>query len=190
MLTDKSGWLAIASTIVSGQLDSHGPQFAIDNVHDWSATNIFATESVSQYPWIQIVLPIATPIKGLVLKSQDGVCCMAQYLEIRIGNSDASQTPTGKRICTNTLCHTTHNSNAGEKRFYCSVPLEGKYITIQKYDSDDNDWRLELVEVDILKLNPVRPDDKEYWIASSSEVSANRHAYHAIDGLSVDAPTS
>ncbi len=187
LLTDKSAWLVIASTVVRGQLDSHGPHFAIDSVYDWSAASLFATESVSQYPWIQIALPTVIPIKGLVLKSQDGVCCMAQYLEVRIGNSDASQTPMGERICTNTLCHTTHNSNAGEKRFYCSSPLEGKYVTIQKYDSDDDDWRLELVEVDILKLDAVRHDDKEYWIASSSGAHNHEFAYNAINGISVQA---
>ncbi len=190
MLTDKSGWTAKASSIKNSDSASYGPQLAINGVDTWSSTGTFTTKSQTHYPWIQVNLGTTIQIKGLVLKTQDGVCCAGQYLEVRIGSQDASGTHPGKKICLNSLCHTTFNSVLGEQRFYCSTSMEGRYVTVQKYDTDNGDWTMSIVEVDVLRLDPVRKTDKEYWIVSSSGSYSYDNPYHAISGLTLQEATS
>lgn len=69
-----------------------------------------------------------------------------QYLEIRVGSTDASATESGSKICANQLCHTTGKGAEDPKDFRCSWPLPGEYITVQKYRTD-NAWTLALNEV-------------------------------------------
>ncbi len=179
-MTDTTGWTVMASSTKDDDVTTYGPQFAIDGTD----ATFFATSSVTSHPWIQVDLGVSSVhVKGLVLKSQDGVCCAAQYLETRIGDEDASDVVPGEKICMNVVCHTTHRSLAGEKRFYCSTPLSGRYVSVQKYRTDNGDWTLELAEIQILRLDPVRNTDKEYWRASSSGRFIHNFALHAINDL-------
>lgn len=69
-----------------------------------------------------------------------------QYLEVRVGDNDISGTEAGSKICSNHLCHTTGKGTEDPKDFQCSWPLLGRFITLQKYRTD-NQWTLAINEV-------------------------------------------
>ncbi len=180
-MTEKGSWSVLSSSTLNNDNSLYGPQYVANSDYSEGSTDIFVSSATSKYPWIQIELAAPTTLKGLVITSRDEVCCKGQYLEVRIGNVDASQTVPGSKIQANKICHTTFDSVAGTKAFDCVGPLSGNYVSIQKYNSDDSDWTLELMEVDLLELGPVLREDKYYWKATSSGVYSGGISDLAID---------
>ena len=75
-----------------------------------------------------------------------------------------------------------------DKRFDCSTPLLGKYVTLQKYASDDDGgWGMELAEVELFRAVPAGPGDKQFWSVAASprdpvHSMPRSHPLHLIDG--------
>ncbi len=106
--------------------------------------------------------------------------------QIRVGDTDVASgtfSASGRRICSNRLCHMTGAAQVGGKmatvfqliitiylfmyffqntatRSDCSVPLPGRYVSFQKYGQYEDDpsggkltWQLVLTEIDLLFLS-------------------------------------
>ena len=79
------------------------------------------------------------------------------YFEVRVGDSDIDEATTNHdraKICLNHLCfRATEPSYAADGLAFdidCVSPIEGQYITVQKFAGDLDKKALELSEIDIV----------------------------------------
>ncbi len=100
--------------------------------------NNFWHSIFSNFPWLQVELAEEYIIGRVDVSTRiddtNGELVRFNFLEVRVGDMDATGSSEDAKMCINQLCHRTGDDLGLVKPMKCVSPLKGKFVTIQKYD--------------------------------------------------------
>ena len=108
-----------------------------------------------RHPWIQIELAGQHWVDQIKISLGTGTSSSRHsHLEVRVGNEDVLASADGdtEMLCANQLCSRSGASQEAIQSLDCSALLEGKFVSVQKYDQVDStasSFVLEVAEVEI-----------------------------------------
>ena len=130
----------------------HG-RFKASNMVDGNTSTFYASSDTgTQYPWVQLELTDTESVQGVVVTNRLD-CCGERFakVEVRVGDSEVTKENERLTIHKNEVCgEYVGPAETGEiVNINCSIPLTGRYVTIQVTDSQIQILKLYIAEVKI-----------------------------------------